>query len=202
MLINAGRLSFFISFGFAVFFALAANTSEGRSFLIMMVCTLFHESVHIILLFMCGCKSAKLSFKIGGIAMEAQGFSLLSYKDTVLCTVAAPVMNIIAGGVFYLFYIKTRDSLLLEWTAVNLLLGTGNMLPFSFLDGGRALNAFLCRHLSYRKASEISDIFSVVTLILLGVIFFVLLIKGSTFMLVLFFFFYCLTGFISDKTKC
>ncbi len=201
MLIKAGRISFYISFSFAVFFALAANTSDGRSFLIMMICTLFHESVHIILLFMCGCKSASLRFRVGSIAMEVQGFGMLSYKKTVLCTVAAPLMNIAAGGIFYFFYIKTKEVLLFEWAVINLILGTGNLLPFSFLDGGRALGALLCEKCSLRRAHFISDAVSFCSLIILGMVFFYFLIEGKAFMLVLFFFCYCLTGFISDKTK-
>lgn len=201
MLIEAGRLKLYISLSFAVFFAIVANTAEGRTYVLMMICALIHESVHIILLFMCGCKNALLKFSPGGIGMEAEGFELLSYKKTVLCTIVPPALNIVAGGIFCLFYYFTESRSVYELSVINFVLGIGNILPFSFLDGGRALNAVLCEMFSAEKAYRICDVISCYVLILLGAVFFVTLITGKYFLFAVFFFFYCVSGYISGKTK-
>ncbi len=201
MLIEAGRLKFYISLSFAVFFAIAANTAEGRSYVLMMICALLHESVHIILLFICGCKSILLKFSPGGIGMESEGFELLSYKKTVLCTLVPPALNIAAGGIFYLLYYFIGYRTVYELSVINFVLGIGNILPFSFLDGGRALGAALCEMFTPEKARKICDIISLIVLLLLSVLFFITLIMGKYFLFIVFFFFYCVSGYISEKTK-
>lgn len=201
MLIEAGRLKFYISPAFALFFALTANTVAGKTYIIVLIFSLIHESMHIILLFLFGIKTAFLRFGAGGISMEADGFNLLSYKKTVLCTIIPPVLNIASGGIFYLVFLYTENPMLYEAAIINFVLGTGNMLPFSFLDGGRALEAFLSIFYSMEKALKICDAISFFVLIIIGVVFFLTLISGKRYLFVVFFFFYCLSGYISGKTK-
>ncbi len=201
MLIEAGRLKFYISPAFAVFFALTANTVAGKTYIVMLIFSLIHESMHIALLFFCGIKGASLKFGAGGIAMEADGFNLLSYKKTVLCTIIPPVLNIAAGGICYFVFLHTENPLIYESAVINLVMGTGNLLPFSFLDGGRALEAFLSLHYHIEKAMKICDTVSFAVLIITGAVFFLTFITGKRYLFIVFFFFYCLSGYISEKTK-
>lgn len=201
MWIETGRLRIYISFLFALFFTVAANTSSGRAYVLMMICALFHEGVHIILLFFCGCENICLRLRPGGIAMESEGFELLSYKETVLCTLVPPVVNIFSGVIFYGCYIKVNAPVLYELSVVNIMLGAGNILPFSFLDGGRALNSVLSAIAGPHKADSICDFISVIVLIFLGILLFYIVATGKHFLFAVCFFFYCLSGYVSGKTK-
>ena len=131
MLIEAGRLKFYISPAFALFFALTANTVAGKTYIIVLIFSLIHESMHIILLFLSGIKTAFLRFGAGGISMEADGFNLLSYKKTVLCTIIPPVLNIASGGICYLVFLYTENPMLYEAAnaKINLFLDVTGLRP-------------------------------------------------------------------------
>lgn len=199
MYIELGRITFYIRLSFAVFFAFAANSSEGFSFVLTFLSAFFHELIHLFLLFRYGCKNAILDFYPGGVKIKTEGFSMLSYEKAVICTISAPVMNIIAGAVFFVLWKKAGSDIFYKAFAVNAVIGGGNLLPMQFLDGGRALNAFLMKYFSEEKVRRLCDFLSVFTLLLMLVVFLLMLINGKKYIFLLFFFFYCTLGCFSDK---
>ncbi|MBR3766966.1 MAG: site-2 protease family protein [Clostridia bacterium] len=199
MYIKLGKIRLHIGMAFAVFFALAANSLGGHFFVLTFIFSFLHEITHLVCLFYCGCKNAELDFYPGGIKLKAEGFSMLSYDKTVLCTLSAPVMNIFAGTVFYSLGKFFPVSLFYEMSSVNFVIGTGNLLPLPFLDGGRALNAFLLKYLDILKVRKICDICAFFTLLFLIVLFFITLMRGKYYLFLLFFFVYCTVGCFCDK---
>lgn len=199
MLIEAGRLRLHISPWFALFFAVTANTLAGKTYVLMMLCALLHEVMHIALLFLSGVENITLKFGIGGIGMKSDGFELLSYRRTILCTIIPPVLNIALGGICCFVFTLTGNIMLKEAGIINFVLGAGNILPFSFLDGGRALEAALSIFYPPHRVWAVCDIVSVVTLVAQGCVFFMLFITGRTYLSCVFFFFYCVSGYISGK---
>ena len=182
-----------------MFLAISANIAEGRIYLITLMCVFFHEITHLIFLFISGCTGAVLNLYPGGIKLSADGFSALSYKKTALCCICAPLMNITAAALFCIAGRHLGIPLLNEISAINLIMGSANLLPLPFLDGGRTLNAlFQMTHLG-KKAEKCSDLLSIISLIVIFSVFFVLLLKGSYHFSLLCFFVYCTLGCICDK---
>ena len=200
MFINAGRIKLHIGISFALIFAVLANTGAGTTFVLTFAASLLHELTHLFLLFKCGCTEAMLDFYPGGIKLIADGFSRLSYRNTVLCTVSAPVMNILTGALSAVFGKITQSPFLTEFAGISLALGIVNLLPLRFLDGGRALNAFLLQKKDIVTAGKICDFFAIISLIIIGGLFFYALINKENYIFILFFFIYCTLGCFCDKT--
>lgn len=199
MYIEIGNITFYISFSFAVFLAVAANTSVGRTYLLSLICAFLHEGVHVFFLKKCGCRKILLKFSFGGIKMQTDGFSLLSYKNTVLCTVSAPIVNIITGALFYCLFFLFRKEAFYIFAVINLITGAVNLLPLPFLDGGRTLAALLAVKYEEHETRRICDILAVISLVFLGGIFAVTLFMKKYVLFLMFFFFYCTLGYINDK---
>ena len=191
MCIETKRLKISISFAFSVFLALAANISEGRTYLLTLFFSFLHELTHIYFLFLFGVKRTELNFSPGGIKMTCDEMESLSYRKTVICSLSAPAVNILTGAVFLLMGYIYPSQLLLTASYINLIIGAVNLLPLSFLDGGRGLNAFLLRYLSPDRVYRISDILSVITLIFLASVFFMFLFMKKFHLFLLIFFVYC-----------
>lgn len=199
MCIETGQISLNIRVSFVLFFALVANSADGISFVITFISAFFHELVHLFFLFRFGCRNAVIDFCPGGIKIKAEGFSMLSYSKTVICSLSAPVMNILAGALFFLLWKIRETDIYYIVFVVNAVMGAGNLLPLAFLDGGRALNSFLLKYIKEEKAVKICDFISVVTLLMMIGAFFMLLKTGKNYIFLLFFFFYCTLGCFSEK---
>lgn len=191
MCIETKRLKISISFAFSVFLALAANIAEGRTYLLTLLFSFLHELTHIFFLFLYGVKKAELHFSPGGIKMTCVDLEALSYRKTVICSLSAPAVNILTGAVFFILGRIYPSELMLTASYINLIIGTVNLLPLSFLDGGRGLNAALLRFLTPDKVYRISDVLSVFTLIFLASVFFIFLLMKKFHLFLLIFFAYC-----------
>ncbi len=201
MCIETKRLKLSLSFAFSVFLALSANISEGRTYLLTLLFSFLHELTHIFFLFLYGVKKAELHFSPGGIKMTCDEMGRLDYKKTVICSLSAPAVNILTGAVFLFFWSKYPSELLLSVSYINLIIGMINLLPLSFLDGGRGLNALLMRYLCPEKAYRISDILSVITLIFLITVFLIFLLMKRFHLFLLVFFAYCTAGYIRNHNS-
>lgn len=201
MYIKLGNVTLHIGVAFAVIFAVGANFTDVRIYLISFLCALFHECVHLLALNFCGCKKAVLDFCPGGVKLTAEGFVGLSYNKTVFCTLSAPVVNIISGAVFYCLFLLTSHGILYEIAAVNFILGLINLLPLPFLDGGRALFAFLGKYLDEPVLRRVTFAVCVISLSVLFIVFFITFLSGKYYLFFLFFFIYSVLGVIGDKSR-
>lgn len=201
MYIKLGGISVYITFSFAVFLAVAANVGGGRNLLLSFLFSFMHEAVHLIFLCFSGIKKAEIKLFPAGIKICCEGMNLLPYRKTVLTALSAPVFNIVAGAVFLFLHKVSGNEIFYVCSAVNFILGTINLLPLSFLDGGRTLEALLCVRLSEDRARRIMNILNIWTLAFLFLLFFIGFIAGKTQIFLLFFCVYCLTGTLSAKSK-
>lgn len=201
MLIDTGRIRISISLLFALLLAVSANMGEGRIYFMSILFSFIHEGVHLFFLFRAGVKKAEMRLSAGGIKIICPETVGISYKKTIIICISAPVMNLIAGVVFYILYLFSDALIFQEAAFINMLLGGSNLLPLGFLDGGRGLNAILCRYLSAEKAYFICDILSVISLVITGAVFFISLVMQKYRLFLLVFFVYCASGYISSKTE-
>ncbi len=185
---------------FAVFFAFGANIFKNYTFLYSFLFALFHEAVHIVSLRVCGCHETVLEFLPGGIKMYSSGLGSLSHKKTIICTLSAPVANILTGALFYCAFLVWNKTAFNECAVINFMLGGVNLLPMSFLDGGRALSASLSLHFDCFSVRRISTAVSVVAIVFLCSVFFVLFCMKKYYLFLMFFCVYCVLGCICDKS--
>ena len=199
MSFKLGEKTVRISFLFAVFFAVAANFTGGKNVLLSFFFALVHEGVHIVFLHIAGVKRADVVLLPAAVKISCEGLNLLSYKKTFLCTMCAPVFNIVTGAVFALLYCIFSWENLKICAAVNLVPGIINLLPMEFLDGGRAMKAFLSQKYDEEKVRFVMKKLSPVSLIFLFSAFFIGCILGKIQVFLLIFCVYCLVGSFSDK---
>ena len=119
---------------------------------------LLHELGHITMLHC-------IKHCINSISLSPSGMTIttanLSYGQTVLSSLAGPLMNFL--GVLYAPLSPT-------FAFYNLILGLYNLLPLSFLDGGAVLHSMLSICLPLSKADSIAKIVSLITSILIFII--------------------------------
>ncbi len=199
MYIKFGGLTVHIGAAFAVIFAFGANFSDVDIYIISFLSALFHECIHLAALYRSGCKTATLDFCFGGVKLISAGFSGLSYNKTVFCTLSAPLGNIITGAVFFILFKLFTYEIFSEIATVNFALGIINLLPLPFLDGGRALFAFLGKYLDVLSLRRTQTVFCILSLSVLFLMFFVTFLSGKYYLFFLFFFIYSVLGCIGEN---
>lgn len=199
--IDAGKIRMHISPSFAVFLALCTNISEGRMYLLSFLCAAAHEMTHLLCLFYYGCEKAYMDFYPGGIRLHAVGFSSLSYKKTVICTLSAPFMNIFSGILWLTANKLFFSEVCRDMAYINFIMSGINLLPMPFLDGGRALNAVLMNFLEPVRASRILSVLAAGALLSLAAVFFITVITGKIYFSLLIFLVYCTLGCVNEKRK-
>ena len=194
MYVKIGGFSVFISFSFAVFLAVAANLAGGRNLLLSFLFSFVHEAVHLIFLYFSGIKRAEIKLFPAGIKICCEGMNILSYRKTALAALSAPVFNLIAGAVFLLLHKTSGKEIFYICSAVNFISGGVNLLPMSFLDGGRALEALLSVRLPDDRVRRIMNVLNIWSLAFLFFLFFAGFVMGKVQIFLLFFCVYCLVG--------
>lgn len=197
MYVKIGRITVYISFYFAVFLAVAANIAGGRNLLLSFLFSFIHEAVHLIFLHFSGIKKAEIKLFPAGIKICCEGINMLSYRKTVLTALSAPVFNLISGAAFFFFYQIFGNEVLYVCSAVNFILGSINLLPLSFLDGGRVVHSLLSVMLSEDRVRKIMNVLDIWSLAFLFLLFFIGFIMGKAGLFLLFFCVYCLIGTLS-----
>ena len=108
-----------------------------------LLCALLHESGHVAVHLVLLHRLPRLKVSPTGICLSMRGVLLPSQKALLLAA-AGPLMNLIccASAIFWMEL--AGYSYRVYWfAAVNLLLGTVNLLPLPSLDGQRIVEALL-----------------------------------------------------------
>ena len=104
---------------------------------------LLHECAHLCFLLSYGKTGIGLELRPGGAKITGGGYETLPYSQGLACAIAGPAVNaLIAAGMFAASRIFCSERLFYA-AAVNAALAGANLIPLSFLDGGRALMCVL-----------------------------------------------------------
>ncbi len=145
MELRFGRLKLRITFFFAAFLVLALSSSSPLRAAAFFLSAFLHEAGHLVCLLSAGCRDLTLSLLPGGAAIAGREIDRLPPKKALVSILAGPVVNLVLSAALFfcgrLFSLPTGEGVLL-----NLTLGLLNLLPLSFLDGGRALAVLLILH--------------------------------------------------------
>ena len=143
MYLRLGSVRVHVTFLFAAAAAYIANTGRGEEIVIVFVSALLHECAHAVFLLSYGCRELTLELNPGGAKLRGAGLELLGAKQTLCAALAGPALNLLLAGALAVCRRLRPSPVFDEGCGVNLLLGGVNLLPLSFLDGGRALDCLL-----------------------------------------------------------
>lgn len=155
-----------VSVYFAVFIAVVLVLDSTGLAALAMLCALLHECGHIFVLWVNHIPVEKLSFRLFGIDMVLKSGYVLSYSQEEILALAGCAVNFITCVPAFLLY--NYNVFPRQTGAVfifSFMLGCFNLLPVGSLDGGRALEAALCRKMSCDRADKICITISAVFIV-------------------------------------
>lgn len=169
-----------ISIYFAVFVACALVLDRSGLAGLGLLCVLTHECGHILALKLLKVQADKIEFRLFGININLKNGVLLSYKQEILLALSGCAANFLMCIPVYIFYyLEIAKDFFATLFIFNLVLGCFNLLPIVSLDGGRALEAYLCMKIGCPKAENTMNILSVVFIIpVAGAGFYILMQTG------------------------
>ena len=201
MSVDIGRIRIRIGFAAAAFLACVLNCGDPGIFFIGIFSAILHELTHLSLMALFGCRFPAVEIVPGGVRIMAPEFEGLNYRRSFVCLVSAPLVNLLAGIVLYCVGTAVPSDFIRKLSLANLVLGGINLLPMSFLDGGRALeNRLLCRDPS-RTVDRIMLASDTACLVLFAVVLLVLSLRRYFSVPFTAFFFYCLISVLTMRKK-
>ena len=144
--------------------------TQGFVYSAVFLCAItVHELSHIVCLNRFGAVINRITVSPCGIDIVCYT-SRISYKKELLCTLSGSFANIFCAlsGCLVLAFVRTPE--ILFFVLCNAFLGIMNLIPISFLDGGKALRLIIYDCLDIDKAFFIHkslDIFSSVILVII-----------------------------------
>ena len=128
---------------------------------------ILHESSHLLAMRLYGCRRASVEILPGGVRIDSPAFESLDRRRTTVCLLCAPAANLVAGSLLLIVFRFSAFEAARDAAEINLALGAVNLLPLSFLDGGRALEVWLsCAALpeSFRRFMDAVDLICLVVM--------------------------------------
>ncbi len=130
------RLRATFSFFAVTGLAAAFDSDAGRLLCTVLLCSLLHEMGHIAAMCLFGSPPESLTLYAGGMMLPFQSLRCSKGRAAVILLAGAAV-NYLAAAVC--MAVGAREEL----AAVNLALGSFNLLPFRYFDGGRLIEELL-----------------------------------------------------------
>lgn len=153
--------------------------------LIIYMCAALHEGAHIFAVKYCGCEIERLRLLAVGADIKLKNTNTISYKKEFFIAISGPLINLIFVIIMICIQLIFGISPLFQLFALcNAILFFINILPIMPLDGGRALYSLLLLKTNIVKATYISDLvslFTIIPVVALGV--YILYITGYNFSL-------------------
>lgn len=154
------RTSVKISFSFLALVLLFAVTEKFNIYLLSLLCSVIHESAHVIAILIFGGEISSISLSaLGGNISRKNTKALSPVMEGVIC-ICAPILNILMYFIFICFEKYTL------FAQVNLVIGVFNLLPFYSFDGGAFLKIILTAILNDTFAKRIVTVCSAVISVL------------------------------------
>lgn len=174
MTFSVGGCKVKIGFFFIAAIAAMLTFDSSGAAAVGLFCAGIHEAAHIAAMKAVGEPPREMAFTVFGIDLVKANSAERSYKKDALISFAGPLVNLLFGLLSYFFF----GERYLFFTVANLLLFGLNILPIAPLDGGQALNALLCLHISPERAARTVAVVSFVVLVPLAAAGFLLLFRS------------------------
>lgn len=147
-----------ISFSFFALILLLLTFSKDKSNLMVFLFAFLHELVHLFFIYKYSLAPKKVSFSLFGANIIREVRVHNNIKQELLINLSAPLFNLFSGIIFYFLNIFKGNSIILNLSLINTVLGLFNLIPFYNFDGGNALKCILSDRIS-EKTTEIIMLF-------------------------------------------
>lgn len=132
-------------------FVVISNISTG--YLMSFLAILFHETGHLIAMFLCGKFPVGLQISAFDIRILESDRCFQTFKKEIIITSFGVLFNFL----LFLTFLPISKT----FAYINLFVGIFNLLPVSSLDGGQLLFLFFNRKLTAGLSSKIIDIITI-----------------------------------------
>lgn len=164
MRFKLGNCVFEISFSFLALILLFLTGLNNRYIVLVFIFALFHESVHLICIFLFTAAPKKVSLTLFGAEILRDTTANINYNYEIVINLSAPLFNLFVGFTVLLF--ESTGTFLTEIAEVNIFLGFFNLIPFHNFDGGNALRCFLLKFIDEEKTEKTMLVISVFVVII------------------------------------
>ncbi len=170
-----GRCRVTVGFFFLAVIALLLTLDQSGAAQTGLACAALHECAHLAAMGALGCMPREIRFTPFGIDIIKPCRTDRSYGRDVLISLAGPLANLAAAAVcFAVFRLRFPMFLL-----ANLVLFVLNIAPVEPLDGGQALQAFLCTKMEPGRAAKMVSVISFLALVPLACAGFLILFRSK-----------------------
>ncbi len=187
-------VNFNLSFTFFVVFLFYYLNNSLLIYLYAIISVFVHESIHLLLIMLCGGKIDCIKFNIFGGTIQRNSNVIIGDYAEALISIAAPFTNII---LFLLDLLIKRE--ITDWGTVNIVLGTINILPYYNFDGGRFLYFILRSRCSEKNLFLIQYSLSLFLTVVLTVFTIALIILHKSNFILIFFNLYVIVSLFFIK---
>ncbi|MBE6733146.1 MAG: hypothetical protein E7561_04025 [Ruminococcaceae bacterium] len=121
---------------------------------------ILHELGHLFAMWLFECSPKRIKLVPHSIEIT-RGFSKKPYGETVIAFMG-PLVNLVLFGVFYLNYLYFKQSILLTFSLLNLIIAIFNLLPLTNLDGGTIVFNIVAKRFGIEKATKTVAILTII----------------------------------------
>lgn len=157
-------ISFSVSYPAVAFLTLALICDRKGTVIICFLSSLLHEIGHIIAMKLTGAKLKSVCFNLGDVAINADS-SKLSHRSEIFVNLSGVAVNFLLSLLSFAVFAVSNAEFFKSVAISNLLIGTFNLLPVRFLDGGQLILLFLQKRFTPKSCERTVDILTLVFLV-------------------------------------
>ncbi len=148
------------------------SLDDSNFILLCLSASLLHEAGHALAMLIVRDRPRRVTVGIFGICVERDRGYYLGYRALSFVSLAGPLVNVLCFTLLWWLHQPIA-------AVIHAGLALFNLLPVSSLDGGEALYALLCAHISEEKATRIARVVSLAVIFPLAVMGFWLLLHEN-----------------------
>lgn len=173
-----GKSTFSLSFSFFAIITLLLLTDGTNYTLLGLLACIFHELGHIFVMCLFNVSPKKIVFYGAGIKIVPDNTKITSFSSDFFILIAGSLTNFCLFVISY--YIGKNNFEISLFSAINLIIGIFNLIPFKHFDGGRIIELFLNRFIGDKAllAQKIIRFICISILIIIAT-YFLLMHKGN-----------------------
>lgn len=172
------RIKFSVSYALLCLIAVCIILDIFSGFVMCCFAVLIHESGHLIMMLIFGCKPRKIRISLFEIAINDDSRQEKSNLQNFLIIFFGPFANFICFILIFLLYLCSGTDFL-KFAYVNLSLCILNLLPVMSFDGGQLLYLLLSIRFTCQTAEKAVNILTFIALFPIAVLGFIILFNSD-----------------------
>lgn len=140
----------YVSFLFMAVICVMLATDRTGLLLPTLFAVLMHEIGHLFAMWVLDCSPKQIKLIPASVQITAPLTS--KYKNDIIIAIIGPIVNLLLFFVLYINFLCFKNSIILNYALINLLITIFNLMPVIGLDGGTILFSVLAKKTEYNKA--------------------------------------------------